>query len=193
MNWAQITSSLGLKGQTVASLQSFKKRNEDARRKVNALSDAPQKIDFAHYRAILKNQAVVEEIQKSYSSFKPATYDVEKQIKTIETFETEAIKNAQETKGKVDAELKNLEETLKNIEEARPFEDLTVVCPGIYKALDPPSCLALADFSVRMTSPRPARTSTSELRKWFLRAAGCQPDIRSVILPHPPLNFFVDE
>ena len=138
MNWAQITSSLGLKGQTVASLQSFKKRNEDARRKVNALSDAPQQIDFNHYRAILKNQAVVDEIQKSYSSFKPATYDVEKQIKTIETFEVEAIKNAQETKGKVDAELKNLEETLKNIEEARPFEDLTVVCPGIYKALDPP-------------------------------------------------------
>lgn len=41
--------------------------------------------------------------------------------------------NAQATKGKVDAELADLEKTLKNIEEARPFEDLTVVCiiPGI--------------------------------------------------------------
>ena len=30
-------------------------------------------------------------------------------------------------KGKVDGELRDLEQTLKNIEEARPFEDLTVV------------------------------------------------------------------
>jgi F-type H+-transporting ATPase subunit d len=55
-------------------------------------------------------------------------YDVAAQIKAIEIFEQEAVKNAQQTKGKVDAELKNLEITLKNIEEARPFEDLTVVC-----------------------------------------------------------------
>ena len=38
------------------------------------------------------------------------------------------MKSAEETKGKVDAELKDLEKTLKNIETARPFEDLTVVC-----------------------------------------------------------------
>lgn len=37
------------------------------------------------------------------------------------------MKNAEETKGRVDLELKDLEKTLKNIEEARPFEDLTVV------------------------------------------------------------------
>ena len=37
-------------------------------------------------------------------------------------------KNAEETKGRVDLELKDLAATLKNIEEARPFEDLTVVC-----------------------------------------------------------------
>ena len=40
----------------------------------------------------------------------------------------QAVKNAQETKGLVDKELGDLEKTLKNIEEARPFEDLTVVC-----------------------------------------------------------------
>lgn len=37
------------------------------------------------------------------------------------------MKSAQETKSVVDGELKNLEKTLQNIEEARPFEDLTVV------------------------------------------------------------------
>lgn len=38
------------------------------------------------------------------------------------------MKSAEETKGKVDLELKDLEKTLKNIEEARPFDELTVVC-----------------------------------------------------------------
>lgn len=39
----------------------------------------------------------------------------------------QAIKNAEETKNKVDLELKDLEATLKNIETARPFDELTVV------------------------------------------------------------------
>ena len=123
-----MTSSLGLRGQTAASLQAFKKRSEDARRRVQALSEQPQTVDFAQYRSLLKNQAVVDEIEKYFSTFKPATYDVARQIKAIEAFEAQAVKNAEETKGRVDLELKDLDKTLKNIEEARPFEDLTVVC-----------------------------------------------------------------
>ncbi|KAH8811644.1 ATP synthase D chain, mitochondrial [Xylogone sp. PMI_703] len=126
LDWAKVSQSLGLRGQTAASLQAFKKRNEDARRRVQQLSELPSTVDFAHYRSILKNQAVVDEIEKHFSTFKPATYDVDRQIKAIEAFETQAIKNAEETKGKVDLELKDLAKTLKNIEEARPFEDLTV-------------------------------------------------------------------
>jgi F-type H+-transporting ATPase subunit d len=128
LDWAKVTSSLGLRGQTVTSLQAFKKRNEDARRRVIQLSEQPSKVDFAHYRSILKNQAVVDEIEKHFNSFKPATYDVGRQIKAIEAFEAQALKNAEETKGRVDLELKDLEKTLKNIEEARPFDELTVVC-----------------------------------------------------------------
>jgi F-type H+-transporting ATPase subunit d len=126
-----VTQSLGLRGQTAASLQAFKKRNEDARRRVQQLSEQPQTVDFARYRQVLKNQAVVDEIEKHFSTFKPATYDVGRQLKAIEAFEAQAIKNAEETKGRVDLELKDLEKTLKNIEEARPFEDLTVVCIGV--------------------------------------------------------------
>jgi F-type H+-transporting ATPase subunit d len=128
LDWAKVTQSLGLRGTTAASLQAFKKRNEDARRRVQQLSEQPTKVDFAHYRSILKNTAVVDEIEKHFSTYKPATYDVARQIKAIETFEAQAVKNAEETKGKVDLELKDLEKTLKNIETARPFEDLTVVC-----------------------------------------------------------------
>ena len=85
-------------------------------------------MNFESYRSQLKNQAVIDEIESHFKSFKPATYDVSRQIKAIEAFEAQAVKNAEETKGLVDKELGDLEKTLKNIEEARPFEDLTVVC-----------------------------------------------------------------
>ncbi|MCJ1344242.1 ATP synthase d subunit [Peltigera leucophlebia] len=126
LDWSRVTTSLGLKGQTAASLLAFKKRHDDARRKLNLLQQTPQEIDFATYRSTLKNQAIVDEIEAQFKKFKPVTYDVGKQIKAIEAFETQAIKSAEETKGKVDAELKSLDATLKNIEGARPFEDLTV-------------------------------------------------------------------
>ncbi|KAG0637521.1 hypothetical protein HOY80DRAFT_889561, partial [Tuber brumale] len=128
INWAGITSSLGLKGQTAASLQAFKKRNEDARRKVAVLRERPMGVDFSYYRSILRNQAIIDEVEKAWKRFRPVTYDVEKQVKIIEEFEAEAVRNAEATKGRVDNELRELEKTLRNIQEARPFEDLTVVC-----------------------------------------------------------------
>ena len=112
----------------MASLQAFKTRNENARRKVQQLSEQPTTVDFAKYRSVLKNQAIVDEIEKRFVAFKPATYDVSRQLKAIEAFEVEAVRNAEATKDKVDLELRDLDKTLKNIEEARPFEDLTVVC-----------------------------------------------------------------
>ncbi|EEH22131.1 ATP synthase subunit D, mitochondrial [Paracoccidioides brasiliensis Pb03] len=126
LDWAKVFTSLGLRGQTAASLAAFKKRNDDARRKVQVLSDQPQTVDFAHYRSVLKNQAIVDEIEKHFKSFTPSTFDVNRQLKAIEAFEAQAMKGAEETKDKVELELQSLEKTLANIETARPFEDLTV-------------------------------------------------------------------
>ncbi|KAL1955811.1 hypothetical protein VTO42DRAFT_8050 [Malbranchea cinnamomea] len=126
LDWAKVTSSLGLRGQTAAALQAFKTRNDNARRKVQQLSETPQTVDFDYYRKVLKNQAIIDEIEAHFKSFKPATYDVNRQIKAIEVFEAQAIKDAEATKGKVEAELRSLEKTLEHIETARPFEDLTV-------------------------------------------------------------------
>ncbi|SCB65622.1 unnamed protein product [Fusarium graminearum] len=126
LDWTKVTSSLGLRGQTVASLQAFKKRNEDVRRKVQQLQEQPTTVDFSQYRSVLKNQAIIDEIEKRFNAFKPVTYDVSRQLKAIDAFEAEAVKNAEATKQAVDLELKDLAATLKNIEEARPFEDLTV-------------------------------------------------------------------
>ncbi|KAK9463351.1 uncharacterized protein V1516DRAFT_667535 [Lipomyces oligophaga] len=126
LDWAQVTTSLGLKGTTIASLQSFRKRNEDARRKVLELSAQPTTVDFAYYRSVLKNTAIVDQIEASYKKFKPVTYDVTAQLKTIDEFEVKAIENAKVTETKVAAEIEALVATLDNIESARPFTDLTV-------------------------------------------------------------------
>ncbi|KAL8686120.1 MAG: hypothetical protein Q9218_007333 [Villophora microphyllina] len=126
LDWNKITTSLGLKGSTATSLQAFKKRNDDARRKLAALQQLPQTVDFSRYRSTLNNTAVVDEIEGHFKSFKPKTYDVGRQVKAIEAFEAQAVKGAEETKGRVDREVQGLERTLRNIETARPFEDLTV-------------------------------------------------------------------
>ncbi|KAF2447187.1 mitochondrial ATP synthase [Karstenula rhodostoma CBS 690.94] len=126
IDWTKIGTQLGLKGQTATALQSFKKRNDDARRKVTVLSEQPQTVDFSHYRSVLKNTAIVDEIEKHFNAFKPQTYDVGRQIKAIEAFEAQAVKSAEETKTVVDRELSDLQKTLKNIEEARAFDELTV-------------------------------------------------------------------
>lgn len=127
LDWTKLGTQLGLKGNTAVALQSFKKRNDDARRKVIVLSEQPQTVDFSYYRSILKNQAIVDDIEKQFNAFKPVTYDVGRQIKAIEAFEAQAVKSAEETKAVVDKELSDLQKTLTNIQEARPFSDLTVV------------------------------------------------------------------
>lgn len=93
---------------------------------MQVLSEQPTTVDFGHYRSVLANTAVIDEIEQHFKSFQPKTYDVSKQIKAIESFEQVAIKNAEETKSKVEVELKSLEKALNDIEGARPWEELTV-------------------------------------------------------------------
>jgi F-type H+-transporting ATPase subunit d len=90
------------------------------------LQDQPTTVDFGHYRSVLKNTAVIDEIEQYFKSFTPKTYDVDKQIRSIEAFEQIAVKNAEETKGKVEVELKSLEKALGDIEGARSWDQLTV-------------------------------------------------------------------
>ncbi|KAF9273953.1 ATP synthase d subunit, partial [Mortierella alpina] len=59
-------------------------------------------------------------------AFKPTSYDVQAQIKSIEAVESKALERAKSTATKVESELADLEATLKNIETSRPIEELTV-------------------------------------------------------------------
>ena len=47
------------------------------------------------------------------------------QVKALDSFESKAVSQAQESAAKLDGELKDLKATLSNIEEARPFDQLT--------------------------------------------------------------------
>ncbi len=148
---------------------------------MQVLSEQPTTVDFAHYRSVLKNQAVIDEIEKRFNSFQPAKYDVARQLKAIEAFEVEAVKNAQATKVEVDLELKDLQLTLENIETARPFEELTVVCRGYALVMKIVTVawemhIDVGRYRTRLLLPSPQ--STRRPRSWFQRAAGPFPDTR---------------
>ncbi|CAK7896556.1 ATP synthase subunit d, mitochondrial [[Candida] anglica] len=126
LDWAKVISTLGLTGATASSLTSFKKRNDEAKKEYISLSEQSTTVDFAHYRSVLKNTKVIDEVEKAVAAFKPTTYDVSKTIKTIDLFEQKALENAKLTEKSVVEEIKQLQDTLKDIESARPFDQLTV-------------------------------------------------------------------
>lgn len=184
-----MSTSLGLRGQTATSLQAFKKRNDEARRKVQVLSEQPQTVDFSHYRGILKNTAIIDELENHFKTFKPATYDVNRQLKAIDAFESQAVQNAEATKGKVEAELQNLQKTLENIETARPFEDLTVVRIICCRPRNWNRYSHVRFFRTRLPPPSPR--STRRPLPSSPRASGCPLATRYVltVLPSAMLPF----
>ncbi|KAH7869024.1 ATP synthase d subunit [Lentinula edodes] len=130
VDFTRIYTSLGLGKETIAALQAFRKRHGEAQRAQATYSNQPTTVDFSHYRSVLKNKAIVDEAEKLLKDFKPVTYDVSEHIKAIEAFEAKAVSTAKETEEKIDVELRDLQATLANIEEARPFQDLTVLDIG---------------------------------------------------------------
>lgn len=126
LNWAQVIQSLGLSGSTSASLTAFKKRNDEAKKEILSLRNQSADVDFEHYKSVLKNTQVVDEVKSKVAGFKAATYDVSKTLKTIDIFEKKAVENAKLTEKSVADEIAQLNSTLKDIEGARPFDQLTV-------------------------------------------------------------------
>jgi|SRR5579862_1873503 len=126
IDWTKLTSALSLNPQTTSALTAFRKRNVDAHNKLNQLKTARTTVDFAYYRSVLKNQKVIDDIEKAAREFKPVTYDVSTILSGVEKFEGEAVKNAEDTEKKISEQLVDLEQTIKNIEQARAPDDLSV-------------------------------------------------------------------
>ncbi|KAI5951385.1 ATP7 [Candida jiufengensis] len=126
VNFAGLIKSLGLTGETAASLTAFKKRYDEAKKNYIDLSSQPTEVDFNHYRSILKNTKVIDEVEKAVQGFKPISVDLSKNLKNIDIFEQKAVENAQLTEKSVSKEIAELKATLKDIESSRPFDQLTV-------------------------------------------------------------------
>ena len=78
------------------------------------------------------------------------------------------VESAKKAAAKIDSELTNLQATLKDIESARPFEDLTV-------RLKMHTCGVCAETSIvnrPQTSPRPVPNSQRLSRRWSRTANG---------------------
>ncbi|KAL7008867.1 ATP synthase d subunit [Cystobasidiomycetes sp. EMM_F5] len=125
LDWGRVTSNLGLQKETLAALNAFRKRHADAAMANQQVKELKADVDFAHYKQVLKNQSVVSELEKTFTSFKPVDYDVQAQIKAIGQFQERAVDGAKKAAQKVDQQLSALNATLKDIESARPVEDLT--------------------------------------------------------------------
>ncbi|KAJ3183456.1 ATP synthase d subunit [Geranomyces variabilis] len=121
-------SALGtkLKPETVAAVNAFRRRHTELTKTVADLREQSATIDFAHYQKVLKNKAVVNDAEKAFKAFKPATYDLSEQIRAIEGQQQKAVAAAQKTAKKVNVEVDELKVLLKNIETARPVDQLTV-------------------------------------------------------------------
>ena len=57
VDFAKVYSSLQLGKETVAGLQAFRKRSDDARRQLTQLKEQPTDVDLAHYKSLLKVSA----------------------------------------------------------------------------------------------------------------------------------------
>jgi F-type H+-transporting ATPase subunit d len=125
-DWAKIYTGLGLGKETTSALQAFRARHSSAVNKNAALKASATEIDLDRYRAVLKDQSAVQNAEKILRDFKPVDYDVSKWDQAVDKFQGKAVAAAKETVEKIGAEEKSLKETLANIQEARPFEDLTV-------------------------------------------------------------------
>jgi precorrin isomerase len=126
IDWTRLTSALSLNPQTASALTAFRKRNVDAHTKLNHLKTTRTTVDFAYYRSVLKNTKIIDEIERAAKEFKPVTYDVSTVLKGIDEFEAEAVKNAEQTEKKISEQLVDLDQTIKNIDQARKPDELSV-------------------------------------------------------------------
>merc|ERR1711977_489391 len=167
VDWQRITSSLGLQKDTLQALRAFRKRHGDAKVAHQQVKDLKADVDFAHYKNVLKNQEVVSQLEQTWKGFKPADYDVNAQLKAIDAFQGKAVEGATKAAQKVEQELGNLDATLKDIESARPFDQLTT--GDVARA--------------RPSSPR-------QSRRWSRTANGPYQDTTRSTAHSPPSSLF---
>ncbi|KAI8906924.1 hypothetical protein EDD86DRAFT_192668 [Gorgonomyces haynaldii] len=124
IDWGALGTKL--KPDTLAQISVFRRRHQELTKLVGELREQNKSIDFAFYESKLQNKKVVSEAKKTFEQFKPAAFDLQQQLKVIQEHEQQAVQLAKQTEQKIQVELKELQELLVNIEQARPVDELTV-------------------------------------------------------------------
>ncbi|KAG5459226.1 MAG: ATP synthase D chain, mitochondrial [Olpidium bornovanus] len=137
VDWQKLLTVVSsINSTTAAQLSAFKKRHDELRRTTKALEDSIPEIDFEYYRRVLKNQDVVKRAESALADFKPVKMALDDQLAVISKFEKKAIEKAEETAKQVEAEVNDLKQTIKNIETARPVDQLTYFIMEHHSNLD---------------------------------------------------------
>ncbi|PIA17546.1 ATP synthase d subunit [Coemansia reversa NRRL 1564] len=126
INWPVVSSVLSKHAEITKSLGSFRKSYEMAEGELTQLKEANRPVDFEYYRRVLKNTEVVDRLEKIAKAQKITKVDLASQLETISAFETKAVASAELYVKETEANLADLSETVKNIEQTRPITQLTV-------------------------------------------------------------------
>ncbi|KAJ1891099.1 ATP synthase d subunit [Kickxella alabastrina] len=126
INWPVINSVLSKHTEITASLGAFRKGYEEAERQLLQLKESDRSVDFESYRRILKNSDIIDKLEKIANTQKIIKVDLADQLKTISAFEAKAVTSAELYVKETEANLADLSETVKNIDQARPITQLTV-------------------------------------------------------------------
>ncbi|EPY51630.1 F0-ATPase subunit D [Schizosaccharomyces cryophilus OY26] len=141
IDWATIPSKLKLDASTASAVANFRSRHAQAAGRLGTLKEQATTVDFAFYRQVLRNQEIVNRIESSMKSFKPVKINLASQLKAIDAFEGKAVESAKKNVEMVKTELGSLSSTLKNIEQARPtneisIEDMKTAVPEVEKIVE---------------------------------------------------------
>ncbi|KAJ1918200.1 ATP synthase d subunit [Mycoemilia scoparia] len=126
IDWPLLSSVFAKRAETVKALSAFRKKFDETESQLNALKEQKTEIDFEHYRKVLNNTKIVDEMEKAFKNQKIVKVDLDSQIKAISAFEAKAVEAAEAYVKEVNAKLVDLHETVENIDSARPIEQLTV-------------------------------------------------------------------
>jgi F-type H+-transporting ATPase subunit d len=90
IDWSRLLS-IPLRRDTAAQLTAFRKRFDETQRQLASLQEQKLDVDFAHYRSVLSNKAIVDEAEKAWKAFKPVKVDLAKQQQVLTTLEAKAV------------------------------------------------------------------------------------------------------
>ncbi|PVU99606.1 hypothetical protein BB559_000564 [Furculomyces boomerangus] len=125
IDWPRVSAVLARKPEVVKSLSAFNKKFQEVDRELVLLKEQKLDLDFDHYRKVLKNKKIVDDMELKFKSYEIKKLDTKEHLKIIGEFESSATASATGYASELETKLSGLFETVGNIENARPVNQVT--------------------------------------------------------------------